>query len=403
MKQEEKICFVIMGFGEKKDPLTNRTINLDETYKKIIRPAVEACNIRCVRADEITDSGIIDRSMYALLYRADIVIADISTDNPNAVYELGVRHTMKPFSTIIIREGKGKIPFDFSHNRVLNYEHLGNEISKEEAQRCVGGLKRIINMILDHPTTDSPLYTYIPKISQPLLSDEDLSELIGELKSNENSIYTLTENAKVYMQKNDFLQAANIWKSLSEKVENEIYYIQQEALCTYKSEQPSKLVALTNALTIVSSISEASDTETLGITGAIYKRLWEETRDAAYLDAAIDLYGKGWILHKDYYTGENYAFCMFQKAKKETGDEQVYYRFAAKKVYEEIVVIVQQSLTIAEPEELKWKYATLANCYLACGNLVNATKYEEEFMALCPLDWEVKTYNKTKNNINQNN
>lgn len=56
--------------------------------KKIIRPAVESAGCKCIRADEIVESGIIDRSMYALLYYADIVIADISTFNPNAIYEL---------------------------------------------------------------------------------------------------------------------------------------------------------------------------------------------------------------------------------------------------------------------------------------------------------------------------
>lgn len=128
---DRKICFVVMGFGKKKDPETNRTIDLDQTYQHIIRPAVTACDMECVRADEITETGLIDRSMYALLYRADIVIADVSTNNPNAIYELGVRHTLKKHSTIIIKEGKGNIPFDFNHNRVLNYEHLGNEISNE--------------------------------------------------------------------------------------------------------------------------------------------------------------------------------------------------------------------------------------------------------------------------------
>ena len=92
-----------MGFGRKKDPDTNRTIDLDETYKKIIRPAVESSNYNCIRADEILDSGIIDRSMYALLYTAELVIADISTYNPNAIYELGTRHVLKPFSTIVIK------------------------------------------------------------------------------------------------------------------------------------------------------------------------------------------------------------------------------------------------------------------------------------------------------------
>lgn len=53
--------------------------------------------------------------MYALLMQSELVIADISTYNPNAFYELGVRHAVKPFSTIIIKEEKGAIPFDSNY------------------------------------------------------------------------------------------------------------------------------------------------------------------------------------------------------------------------------------------------------------------------------------------------
>ncbi len=388
-----------MGFGEKKDPETNRTINLDETYKKIIRPAVESCGVKCVRADEITESGIIDRSMYALLYRADIVIADISTDNPNAVYELGIRHALKHYSTIIIKEGKSKMPFDFGHNRVMHYEHLGSEISSVEARRCSRELKRIIETILVNPIIDSPLYTYIPKISQPILSDEDLSEIIGELKNNENTIYSLTEKAKEHMYNSKFTEASEVWKLLTEKVENENYYIQQQALCTYKSEYPSKLEALTNALTIISKISDANDTETLGITGAIYKRLWQHTGEASYLDRAINHYEKGWNLYKDYYTGENYAFCMIEKSKNEEGNESIYYKVGANKVIDEIIILLTSSTSIEDPEELKWKYASLSNCYLARGDFKNATHYEDLFRKESPEVWEVETFSKTKNII----
>ncbi len=31
---ERNLCFIVMGFGKKKDPDTNRTIDLDATYKK---------------------------------------------------------------------------------------------------------------------------------------------------------------------------------------------------------------------------------------------------------------------------------------------------------------------------------------------------------------------------------
>lgn len=92
MKKKTKICFVIMGFGKKSDPDLGKTYDLDKTYKNIIRPAVTASGYECVRADEVIDSGLIDKSMYALLMQADLVVADITTFNPNAIYELGIRH-----------------------------------------------------------------------------------------------------------------------------------------------------------------------------------------------------------------------------------------------------------------------------------------------------------------------
>jgi nucleoside 2-deoxyribosyltransferase len=124
----EKICFVIMGYGKKTDIRTGKTYDLDKTYLNIIKPAVEKAGLTCVRGDEIQESGIIDKSMYALLLKADVVIADITTYNPNAIYELGVRHAVKPYTTIILKEKKHEIPFDLSHVKVFSYEHMGNDI-----------------------------------------------------------------------------------------------------------------------------------------------------------------------------------------------------------------------------------------------------------------------------------
>ena len=397
----KKICFVIMGFGKKKDPETNRTIDLDQTYQQIIRPAVEASGLECVRADEITETGIIDRSMYALLYRADVVIADISTYNPNAIYELGVRHALKKHSTIIIKEGDCKFPFDLNHNRILSYEHLGDEISSNEAKRCQEELNKLIKTIIDDPKVDSPLYIYIPQTSVPVISEEALAEIIGEQKAIENSIFKLTEQAKQYMKENNFLEAASIWGSLSKTVVNEDYYIQQQALCMYKSEHPSKLEALTNALSIIKQIDKDHDTETIGIIGGINKRLWRLTREASFLDRALEYYGKGWNLYKDYYTGENYALCMLEMSNKEIDEEKIYYKVGAKKTFQEIIYSLLTSLRVEEPEDLLWKYATLSNAYLACGDLGNATKYETKFMEQHPAEWQIQTFNETKEIINK--
>src|SRR3954452_12491253 len=104
MVPDQPTCFVIMGFGKKPDyGKKARTLDLDATYKAIIKPAVTAAGLKCIRADEVMQSGVIDVKMYELLLRSDLVIADISTANANAIYELGVRHALRPFRTIIIK------------------------------------------------------------------------------------------------------------------------------------------------------------------------------------------------------------------------------------------------------------------------------------------------------------
>ena len=89
-------CFVVMGFGKKTDFETGRTLDLDKTYKGIIKGAVTDAGLKCIRADEIKHSGPIDAPMYEQLLNADVVVADLSTSNKNAYYELGVRHALRP-------------------------------------------------------------------------------------------------------------------------------------------------------------------------------------------------------------------------------------------------------------------------------------------------------------------
>ena len=98
-------CFVIMGFGEKTDFQSNpqRVLNLNRTYD-VVKPAVTDAGLNCVRADEIIHSTVIDKPMYDNLLAADLVIADLSTSNANAIYELGVRHALRPRRTIVMAE-----------------------------------------------------------------------------------------------------------------------------------------------------------------------------------------------------------------------------------------------------------------------------------------------------------
>ena len=161
-----KTCFVLMGFGEKTDFRTDRKLNLDKTYK-IIQSAVEACGVSCIRADDIIHSSVMDKPMYEHLLEADIAIADLSTSNENAIYELGVRHALRPNTTIVIAESQFSFPFDLNHLLIRTYDHLGTGIDFEEAERLKKNLMDAIRTLLDTDEVDSPVYTFLPDLNPP--------------------------------------------------------------------------------------------------------------------------------------------------------------------------------------------------------------------------------------------
>ena len=97
-------------------------------------------------------------------------MADISTGNRNAIYELGVRHALRPYTTIIIGEDSNKnIGFDLNHVVVRKYHHLGEDIGATEARERGKELTDAIKELLaaQEPKPDSPIYTYIPGLQRP--------------------------------------------------------------------------------------------------------------------------------------------------------------------------------------------------------------------------------------------
>ena len=406
MPPPTKICFVIMGFGKKTDFSTGKTLDLDKTYKNIIRPAVVGAGFQCVRADEVQDSGLIDKSMYALLIDADLVIADISTYNPNAIYELGIRHAVRPYATIIIKEKDGKIPFDLDHTRIFSYTHLGDDIGADEAKRCQSDLKIRIEATTNASTTDSPLYDYIQDIEPLTLSSTERTRLIGDLSKKEGIIFAIVEKAEQHMKMDEFSQAAKLWKTACSKVPTETYFIQQHALATYKAKEPDELLALHDALNIIQELEPDGDTndpETLGLTGAIYKRMWLINKDIEFLKRAIIYYKKGFQIRSNSYTGENYALCLDEIGNiEEEEDDKTYYAVEAKRTRKEILKSMEELISIDEENaniEDIWSYATLANCHYGLGDATKGDKYEAIFLKLADADWKIETYRTSKDRL----
>jgi hypothetical protein len=397
-RDDRKVCFVVMGFGKKTDFESGRTLDLDATYEAIVEPAATSHGLRCIRADEIMHSGVIDTAMYEMLLRAELVIADISTGNVNAIYELGVRHALRPNSTIIMKEREGRLHFDLNHVATFEYEHLGKDIGAREAERAKRELRDLITAAMNSATPDSPVYTFLPKLQQPRLTEEEYAELLDETEALQEQLVGYMRAGELACRESRHADAAREFAAAAQMKPDEPYIIQQLALNTYKSKVPSELDALITGLRIIDGLKpdHSNDPETLGITGAIRKRLWLVTKDRVQLDAAIRYYARGFEVRRDYYNGENLATCYdFRAAVQSDPAEAQYDRMSASKIRSSLLELLSDviaSASFADRSDRRWIFATLANCAFALGRDSEGEAHETAFLAESPAEWEIETY-----------
>lgn len=390
-------CFVIMGFGKKTDYSGEpRTLDLDATFDAIIKPAVDACpDLVCVRADKVLHSGVIDTPMYEMLLNAEIVIADISTANPNAIYELGVRHALRPRSTIIMKEVDGKFHFDLNHLATLQYKHLGDDIGSREAKVKSEELRQLIEAVRAAQANDSPVYTFLPMLKSPALAAEraerasvQVDELAQRIEDGRRCMAAgAWEQARVSFEKACELRdraRAEIVREGKMPGAPDPFVVQQLALATQRTQAPDPVSALRKAWTILEPLEPltSTDLETLGIGGGIKKRLWAKAGDLADLNAAIELYGRGFEIKRDYYNGENYAVCLdWRGAIQAEPSEADYDRTTARKTRERIIESLSTALVAPSARErgdFRWMLATMANTLRALGR-PEADGYEQRF------------------------
>ena len=341
----QRKCFVIMGFGIKTDFATGRKLDLNKSYKLLIKPVVENKGLKCIRADEILHSGSIDYQMYNELYNADLVIADLSTANVNAFYELGIRHAFKKRITIVISEDKYAYPFDLNHVKITSYSHLGEAIDYEEVLRFQQVLGNTIDAVLNNEDSDSPIYTYLQELTPPIIqnlsaaehlsSTQSIDKAIGKIAENKDSdeeeeeihkkqfsdnptLGFLIDQAENALHERNYPAAKTFFQTaldlMSGESKNNPYLIQRLAISTYKSRLPDEITALNEATKLLSKldIERTNDTETVSLAGRIEKELFERGQGVQHLANSIEFYQRGYFLLHNRYHGLNLAF-LFNK------------------------------------------------------------------------------------------
>jgi len=190
----KKKCFVIMPFSRTKSCTKEEWTGI---FKGIIKPAVEESGLGYVCERSVAERQNIIKGILESVNQANVV-ADLTDNNPNVFYELGVRHTLAN-RTILIAQGEKDIPFDlkpypttFYSKSLTNIEEFKNDIQK-----------KLVDIETNPERSDNPVSDFLKDKNIMLLSVEKsvnlkkLTALISELSYNINSIDSILDSVKI--------------------------------------------------------------------------------------------------------------------------------------------------------------------------------------------------------------
>lgn len=125
-------CFVMMPFS---DHLEYEQNHFSKVFNQIIKPAIMQAGYEPVRVDQNKISDQIIAKIIENIVECDMAICDLSTNNPNVLYELGLRHAFdKP--VVLIRDNKTQNIFDIQGISIIQYrsERLYDEVIEDVNQ-----------------------------------------------------------------------------------------------------------------------------------------------------------------------------------------------------------------------------------------------------------------------------
>jgi MAP3K TRAFs-binding domain len=321
------LCFVLMPFGIKAGA-DGKKIDFDSVYKTVIRPAVIAAELDPLRCDEDQAGGFIQKSMFEALILCEYAVADLTTANPNVFYELGIRHAVRPWSTVPIMAEGGRLPIDVDALKTIFYKLGPDGIP---APQSIDVTCRAVSSMLREAKSgtlkDSPIYQLIDYYPQPQLDREKadlfrtqvqysrqmkdelarmtaqngavdalkaMQEQLGDLQNVESGV--LIDLMLSYRSQKAFKEMIRLVDGMPQPLRQTAMVQEQYALALNRDNQGGRAERV--LLDLLEKRGPSS--ETYGILGRIHKDRWEIARQAGddllargFLNKAIAAYLKG--------------------------------------------------------------------------------------------------------------
>jgi len=349
---QRELCFVLMPFG-RKPASGGGMIDFDAVYRELIAPAVSEADLEPLRADEEMTGGVIHKPMFERLILCKYAVADLTTANANVFYELGVRHAVRPGSTILLfAEGGTQLPFDVGPLRAISYR-LRPEGKPDNAATVITAIKERF-AAARNTSTDSPIFqlvegfpdiqrlktdvfrdrvAYATRIREKLASARHqgaeavkaIEVELGNLEAQEAGV--LIDLFLSYRATKDWGRMIDLVARMPEPLAATVMVQEQLALALNRAGRGEDAERV--LLDLLQKRGPSS--ETYGILGRVYKDRWEASAKAGerarargLLDKAIGAYLRGFETDwRDAYPGVNAVTLMELREPPDPRREQL--------------------------------------------------------------------------------
>lgn len=413
-------CYISIPFGIRPDD-AGRMLDFDFLYSAVIQPAVQELDMECSRLEEFSPGSIWHKTLFTAIVTSDLMIADVSTQNANVLYELGVRHALKRGRTIVISAG-GRLPSNISYIQALWYEPDNTgRLTGEAAQKFREALQAIIRQSQRALISDSPIYEFFPDIEvtlPPELENRRRQRRAPISKSQRTFVQSVVESPDSTIV--ELTQSEDLMRSVGET--DPIDYVRLlrkyrdlsawDRLITLANEAPTEvaqspevrqLLALAlnrrsgpgdqeRAIILMEQLLSETDgdSETYGILGRIYKDRYDQAKargdqtDAAInLQHAIEHYRAGFAKNpKDYYPGINVVNLLLQRDNQEAQSELA-------ELLPKVRAVVQEILESGRASY--WEYATAAHLAAIARDWIEAERAAHQAITQTPSGWMVES------------
>jgi nucleoside 2-deoxyribosyltransferase len=116
----------------------------DKRFDDTIAPAIEEAGLEPYRVDRDPAATVLTDSLHDEIRSATVCFADISTHNPNVMYELGYAIALGKDVVLVSTRDAPRFPFDIQHRQIITYSPESKTDFETLSTDITGKLKAIL-------------------------------------------------------------------------------------------------------------------------------------------------------------------------------------------------------------------------------------------------------------------